>query len=60
MMDSLFITDVWKKNNAEGKKLDLLERVTSENKINTDCMNIEYFLSIGNLWIVNYFMFELN
>lgn len=60
MMDSLFITDVWKKNNAEGKKLDLLERVTSENKINTDYLNIEYFLSIGNLWIVNYFMFELN
>lgn len=60
MMDSLFITDVWKKNNAEGKKLDLLESVTSENKINTDYLNIEYFLSIGNLWIVNYFMFELN
>ena len=60
MMDSLFITDVWKKNNAEGKKRDLLERVTSENKINTDYLNIEYFLSIGNLWIVNYFMFELN
>ena len=60
MMDSLFITDVWKKNNAEGKKLDLLERVTSKNKINTDYLNIEYFLSIGNLWIVNYFMFELN